>query len=206
MGAGEHENRSGSRGIGRPRSPQVDAAILEAGFDQLAAVGFDRLTMEAVAERAGVSKATLYLRWSTKEDLVVAVVDRFVSEIAIPDSGTVEGDLVHMMEDAVRVYGGRPGAVIPGLLSALAYNKRLAETFRGRFLGPRRTALRTVIDRAVRRGEFPESVDRELALDFLGGPLFYRLLLTGGPLDQRLARDVVSVMLYGLSTRGAPRP
>lgn len=200
------DGRTSARGIGRPRSEQVDEAILEAGLDLLATAGFDRLTMEGVAARAGVSKATLYLRWSSREDLVVAVVERFVSEIAIPDTGAIEGDLLHLMHDAVRVYRGRAGAVMPGLVSALAYHPRLAESLRRLFLKPRRAALRTVLERGVRRGELREDLDYELALDFLGGPLFYRLLITGGPLDDQLARGVVSALLHWLSARGAPRP
>lgn len=195
-----------TRGIGRPRSEQVDEAILEAGLDSLAAVGFERMTMEGVAERAGVSKATLYLRWSSKADLVVAVVERFVSEIALPDTGTIEGDLLQLMRAAVRVYRGKAGDVMAGLVSALAHDRRLADSLRQTFLNPRRAALREVLERGVRRGELREDLDYELALDFLGGPLFYRLLITGGPLDDALANGVVAVMLQSLSAPGVPRP
>lgn len=205
MGAGP-TTRNGSRGPGRPRSEKVDSAILMAALDMLAEVGFDRTTMEGVAERAGVSKASLYLRWSSKEDLVVAVVQQFVSEIKIPDTGTIEGDLLHLMRDAVRVYRGKPGAVMPGLVSALAYNPGLADSLRRIFLKPRRTALRVVLERAVRRGELHEGIDYELALDFLGGPLFYRLLITGAPVDGEFARHLVSAMLNGLVPQGAQHP
>lgn len=205
MGVGSDDRRKVG-GRGRPRSKRVDEAILEAALEALATVGFDRMSMEGVAELAGVSKSTLYLRWSSKEALVVAVVEWFVSEITIPDTGTLEGDLQQLMHDAVRVYQGRPGAIMPGLVSALAYDPQLAESLRQIFLKPRRAALRTVFERGVRRGELREDLDYELALDFLGGPLFYRLLITGGALDDELARGVVSVMLYGLSVRREPRP
>lgn len=204
-----HERTSGEsrvRTIGRPRSKQADEVILTAALDLLATVGFDRMAMEGVAERAGVGKATLYLRWSSKEELVVAVVERFVSEITLPDTGTIEGDLLHLMHEAVRVYRGRPGDVMPGLVSALAYSPRLADALKDVFLKPRRAALRTVLERGVERGELRKDLDYELALDFLGGPLFYRLLITEGPLDDALAHGVVSTMLHGLSARGAPRP
>lgn len=196
---GTRGGRQEARGAGRPRSARADEAIIDAGLNLLATIGFDRITMEGLAEQAGVSKATLYLRWPSKEDLIVAVIERFVSKITIPDTGTIEGDLLHLMQDAVRVYSGRPGAVMPGLVSALAYNPRLAESLREHFLKPRRVALRTVLERAVERGELRDDLDYELALDFLGGPLFYRLLITGGPLDECLARGVVSTMLWGLA-------
>jgi AcrR family transcriptional regulator len=191
--------RQEARGAGRPRSAQADEQIINAALDLLATVGFDRITMEGVAERAGVSKATLYLRWSSKEDLIVTVIGRFVSDITIPDTGAIEGDLLHLMRAAVRVYSGRYGAVMTGLASALAYSPRLAESLREHFLKPRLAALRTVLERAVERGELRDDLDYELALDFLGGPLFYRLLITGGPLDEGLSRGVVSTMLRGLA-------
>lgn len=196
---GTRGGRQEARGAGRPRSAEADEAIINAGLDLLATIGFDRMTMEGVAEQAGVSKATLYLRWSSKEDLIVAVIEHFVSEITIPDTGTVEGDLLHLMQDAVRVYSGSLGAVMPGLVSALAYSPRLAKSLREHFLKPRRAALRTVLERAVERGELRDDLDYELALDFIGGPLFYRLLITGGALDDGLSRGVVSTMLRGLA-------
>lgn len=203
MVVGRSSRDESSRGPGRPRSERVNSAILMAALDMLADVGFDRTTMEGVAERAGVSKASLYLRWSSKEDLVVAVVQEFVREITIPDTGTIEGDLLHLMRDAVRVYRGKAGAVMPGLVSALAYDPRLANSLRRIFLKPRRKALRVVLERAVQRGELHEDIDYELALDFLGGPLFYRLLITGAPLDDDFARHLVSAMLNGLRPQGA---
>lgn len=183
------------RRAGRPRSARADAAILRAAFELLGEVGFDGLTMEAVAERAGVGKATLYRRWSSKEALVTGVVDDFVREITIPDTGSIEGDLLHLMREAVRVYRGPAGRVVAGLVPALTRERRLATTLRASFLKPRREALRSVLERGVERGELRADLSYELALDVLGGPLFYRLLVTGGPIDASLARDVVDLML-----------
>lgn len=190
------------RSVGRPRSERAHSAILQAARELIAEVGFDALTMGGIAERAGVGKATVYRRWSSKERLVVEAVEQLVSEITIPDTGTIEADLLHLMRDAVRVYSGKPGAVIPGLVPALARNRQLAGTLRQAFLKPRRAALRAVLERGVRRGELRAGLDYELALDFLGGPLFYRLLITDGPIDEELARGVVGVMLHGLLEPG----
>ena len=188
---------------GRPRSARADRAILRATLELLAEAGIEGLTMEGIAERAGVGKATLYRRWTGREEVVAAAVEGFVSEITIPDTGTIEGDLLHLMRHAVALYKGRPGRIMPGLVSAMAHSDALARTVRDGFLAHRRTALRTVLERAVRRGELRCDADLELALDFLGGPLFYRLLVTGGPLDDELARGVVDVMLRGMAA--APR-
>lgn len=157
--------------------------------------------MEGVAERAGVGKATVYRRWSSKEALVRAAVEAIVSWIPIPDTGSVRDDLLALERQAVSVYTGKPGRVMPGLVSAMARSRSLAEAIRDDFLRSRRAALRTVLRKGQARGELRADADLELALDFLGGPLFYRLLVTGGPLDDRLAEGVVDVMLHGIGSR-----
>lgn len=186
-------------GRGRPRSERADRAVREATLELLAEHGYGGLTMAGIAERAGVGKTTLYRRYSSPEEAVAGAVEGFVSEITIPDTGTLEGDLLHLMRQAVRVYRGTPGRVMPSLVSAMARDAGLARVVREEFLRSRRAALRAVLERAIRRGELREGIDLELALDVLGGPLFYRLLITGGPIDDDLARGVVKVMLGGVS-------
>jgi len=186
-------------GPGRPRSARVDRAILDATMDLLAADGFDGLTMEGIAERAGVGKATLYRRYKSRTEVVVATVAAFVEEITIPDTGMVEEDLILLEQQAVEVYQGRAGRVLPGLLAAMAASPDVAEAMRTGFLRARRQALATVVERGVARGELREDTNVELALDLLGGPLFYRLLVTGGSLDD-LARGVVRIMLHGMAS------
>jgi AcrR family transcriptional regulator len=188
-------------GPGRPRSERATQAILRAAIDGLAEDGFEGLTMEGVAERAGVGKATVYRRWESKGSMVRAAVESFVSEIAIPDTGSVREDLLTLEREAVALYRGKPGRVMPGLVSAMAVHPELARSVREDFLRARRGALRTVLERGTERGELRADIDMELTLDFLGGPLFYRLLITGGPLNDDLAVGVVDVMLRGLAER-----
>lgn len=184
---------------GRPRSPEADQAILWASLDLLAEGGYAGLTMDGIAARAGVGKATLYRRWKSCEDVVAAAVAHFVEgEIQIPDTGSLEQDLRLLMQRAIETYRGRPGRIMPGLLSAMADSDAVAHSVRARFLTPRREALAAVLERGVARRELAAGLDVELALDFLGGPLFYRLLVTGGPLDDKLAGGVVNTMLHGL--------
>lgn len=194
-----------SRPAGRPRSERVDRAILGATLALLAEVGWGRMTMEGIARRARVGKAAIYRRWRGLDAVLVAAVERMVSEIAIPDTGTIRGDLLELMRQAVALYGGEAGRIMPGLVSAMAHHEEVARAVRGGFLAPRRAALREVLGRAVARGELRADVDSELALDFLGGPLFYRLLVTGGPLDDELAEGTVEVMLRGLNTNETTR-
>jgi AcrR family transcriptional regulator len=200
-----------SRPPGRPRSERADQAILDATLTLLAEEGWDGLTMEGIARRAGVGKATLYRRWKSREEVLTAAVDGLVARITIPDTGSVREDLLVLMHRAVSLYRDEPGRLMPGLVSAMARHPGVATAVREGFLATRRQALLQVLDRAVDRGELRADLDRELALDFLGGPLFYRLLVTGGPLDESLAEGTVEVMLRGLSTaspslEGDPRP
>lgn len=184
---------------GRPRSPEADKAILWASLDLLAEGGYAGLTMEGIAARAGVGKATLYRRWKSFEDVVAAAVTDFVEgKIQIPDTGSLEHDLRLLMQRAVETYRGRPGRIMPGLLAAMAESDAVAHAVRAGFLTQRREALATVLERGVARRELAAGLDVELALDFLGGPLFYRLLVTGGALDDGLVEGVVSTMLHGL--------
>jgi AcrR family transcriptional regulator len=192
---------TGNRITGRPRDRRADEAILRAALELLAERGPHAFRIDDVAERARVGKATIYRRYESKEQLVAAAVGGLVSEIALPDTGSTRGDLLSLMHDAVAVYS-RPFAA--GLMASLVEGMRrddaLAEAVRGGFLAARRAALKTVLERGIARGELRPDVDTELALDVLGGPLFYRLLITGGAIDLGLAEGVVELVLVGFGT------
>lgn len=194
---------TGERSPGRPRSERAHRAILQAALELLASRGYERLTMEAIAEVAGVGKATVYRRWNSKEKVLAAAVASFVSENTLPDTGSIEADLLHLVRGAAVNYRGLPGRIMPGLVSAMAQDEALAQAVRTGFLARRRAALRTVMVRGIRRGELREDIDLELALDFLGGPLFFRLLVSGEPIDDAMARGTVEMMLRGMAR---PRP
>jgi len=104
------------------------------------------------------------------------------------------------MHKAVTVYSGSLEAgVMPGLVDAMSRDPELARTVREGFLAGRRAGLRSVLERGVARGDLSADMDFELALDVLGGPLFYRLLVTGGPIDERLAQGVAELILRGFA-------
>jgi AcrR family transcriptional regulator len=185
---------------GRPREERADRAILAAALELMADHGVRDLRMDDVAARAGVGKATIYRRYSSKDELVAAAVAGLVSEIAVPDTGSTRTDLLAVMNRAVEVYRGSVEAgVMPSLVEAMSRDPELARTVRERVLAPRRAALRDVLERGVDRGDLRPDLDFELALDTLGGPLFYRLLVTGGPIDERLAEAVVDLIMKGLA-------
>ena len=156
--------------------------------------------MDDVADRAGVGKATIYRRYRSKDELVSDAVATLVSEITIPDSGSTRTDLLVLMTQAVKLYSGSLAAgLMPSVLAEASRNPELASTVRERFLAGRRAALSAVLQRGVRRGDLRRGLDLELALDVLGGAIFYRLLVTGGPIDDRLAEGIVELVLRGFA-------
>jgi AcrR family transcriptional regulator len=192
------------RPIGRPREARADRAIFAAALELMAEHGVRDLRVDDVAELAGVGKATIYRRFRSKEDLVTAAVAKLVSEIEVPDTGSTRADLLALMREAVEVYTGpvAPG-LMPSVIEAIRRELGFALAIRENFLNPRRKALQEVLERGVERGDLRPETDLELALDVLGGPLFYRLLITGGRIDNQLAEGVVELILRGFAPHGS---
>jgi AcrR family transcriptional regulator len=195
------DNTTTTRGSrGRPREQRADRAIRAAAVELIAEHGVGEFRMDDVADRARVGKATIYRRYRSKDELVTAAVAGLVSEIKVPDTGSTRGDLLALMRGAVEVYSGSlEAAVMPSLVDAMSRDAGLARAVREGFLAARRAALGAVLARGVERGDLRADLDVELALDVLGGPLFYRLLVTGGPIDRQLADGVVELILRGFA-------
>jgi AcrR family transcriptional regulator len=185
---------------GRPREARADRAILVAALELIAERGVPDLRVDDVAMRAGVGKAAIYRRYRSKDELVASAVAELVSEIAVPDTGSTRGDLLALMRESVALYTGSVAVgAMPSLVEAMHRDPQLARAIRDGFLAERRAALRTVLERGIERGDLVAGLDVELALDVLGGPLFYRLLITGGPIDEQLAEGVVELLMRGFA-------
>ncbi len=195
------ESDAAASAMGRPRDARADRAILQATLELIAERGVHAFRTEDVAARARVGKGAIYRRYPSKDDLVMAAVGALVSEeIVVPDTGSTRADLLALMREAVELYrGSLPGRLMPNLVSAMAQRPDLARAVREGFLIPRRAALTEVLRRGVDRGDLRPDVDLELVLDVLGGPLFYRLLITGGPIDEQLAEGVTQLILGGFA-------
>ena len=191
---------------GRPRNERTDRAILEATLELIAELGVHEFRTEDVAARAGVGKGAIYRRYDSKDTLVTAAIAALVGEeIAVPDTGSTREDLLLLMREAVDLYSGSlAGRLMPNLIGEMARKRELAKAVREGFLAGRRAALSEVLRRGIERGDLSPNADLELVLDVLGGPLFYRLLVTGGPIDERLAEGVADLILRGFSPE-APR-
>ncbi|MEC3954355.1 TetR/AcrR family transcriptional regulator [Nocardia sp. CDC153] len=184
--------------------PQVTAAIRAAAFEELAEAGYGKLSMEAVARRAGVSKPTLYRRWSSKEELVTALI----SEVAIdaadsPDTGTLRGDIRAFLEfSAHALTNPLVARIIPDLLAQAVRVPALREVMQSGIGRSRRAKVAQILHRAIARGELPETLNIELALDFLGAPLFLRVMLGGDPTTPTYLDQLTDMLLtaFGATT------
>jgi AcrR family transcriptional regulator len=172
-------------------------AILDATRELLAEGGVHGLTVEGVAARAGVAKTTIYRRWRSKDELALAVLLDMVEQIVeVPDLGDTRAELVKLLDTAVRILGSTlMGRVMQGLVSDLATDPELGRLFRDRIVGLRVSEVRRLIERGSARGELREGLDVELVHELLFGPVYYRLLLSGGRLDDRLAERVVDAIM-----------
>lgn len=184
------------RSPGRPRNADADRAILDATFELIAEHGLGRLSIEAVAARAGVGKSTIYRRWPSKVALVKEVFNAFVrEEVATPDTGTIRGDLVALVGSIIRAYTTTiAGRVLPDILAETHRSSEFAEAL-GDFWASRREVMFEILGRGVARGELPADIDYELTNELLLGPIYYRFLASRLPLTQERAEVIVDAVL-----------
>jgi AcrR family transcriptional regulator len=188
-----------ARGPGRPRSDAAHQAILEAVIPTIQALGYDAFSIEAVAARAGVGKATIYRRWASKEDLVAEGAARFVSRIPTPDLGALEADLTAVLRSDAAMHSDLASPLLlASLFVAMQRSPRIAVAVREGFIASRQAALRTVLARAVRRGEVAPDVDLDLVVQLCAGPLLYRSVVSGQPSDAATVLRLVDLILHGL--------
>jgi len=179
------------------RAARTDKAILDATRELLAEGGVRDLTVEGVAARSGVAKTTIYRRWRGKHELALAVLlDMVAKVVAVPDLGDTRKELVGFVDGAVKILGSTlMGRVMQGLVSDLATDRALAQGFRDNVVAMRIGEVRRVVERGIARGDLRPDTDVELAHELLFGPVYYRLLLSGGALDKVLAERIVDAVL-----------
>jgi AcrR family transcriptional regulator len=192
-----------TRPRGRPRSETAQTAILSAAITLLLDQGLHAMSMDDVAERAGVSKATIYRWWASKELLAL---DALATEWATPtstkqrDTGSLRGDLLAQLRPWIRQLNERPfGRVIAGLIAEAQTDPGFAKLYREHFIGPRRDATRPLLLRAIARGEISPDTDLELSLDLFYGPIYHRLLHGHAALNDRFTQQVVDAVIKAIS-------
>lgn len=190
------------RPVGRQRLAYKDAAILTATLEILSRVGYDGLTIEEVARRAGVGRPTVYRRWSTKASLALAAVARSSGVPPAPDTGNLRDDLVAVQRHQMTLMNSTLfRTVAPALTAHFSTDAELAESYVRDFVDLRRSAVGTVVERSVTRGELDGEVDIDLIYDALTGPLFYRAVARGERLDRKFVEAIVDQIVDALPVR-----
>jgi AcrR family transcriptional regulator len=186
-----------SQTAGRPRSEEAHQAILDATLELLAEVGFSAFTVEGVATRAGVGKATIYRRWPSKLPLIVEAF-RELPALEEADTGNLVDDLNKMLRSYLHLFNSTPlAAVLPSLAGERAHNPELSQLF-DPVTRSRRQPLIRALARAVERGELSPDLDLELAADLIVGPIAVRLFFTGGKISPKLVGPMVQMALQGI--------
>ena len=191
-----------STSAGRPRSEEAHQAILDATLELLVEVGFSGLTVEGVASRAGVGKATIYRRWASKIPLIVEAFGQLPG-FEDCDTGSLAEDLKQMLKRYLEVFNTTAlSAVLPSLAGERFHNPELSVLFEP-VSKNRRQPLLAAFDRARERGEIPSDIDIELAADLVVGPIAVALFFKGGRLKPEMVTPMVDLALAGLGTSRA---
>ena len=191
---------------GGPRSEQARRALLEATAELLRERDLPTISADDIAERAGVSKATIYRWWESKSALAL---DAFLEELArgregpVPDTGSLRGDLFASLRARSRVLAANPwlGRTMAVLVAKAASDPNLREAYLDHVVRPLRAQARVFFDRAVERREIPPDVDVDVALDLTYGAMYHRVFHGHAPLGDRFAKTVVDIVVTGIGVR-----
>jgi AcrR family transcriptional regulator len=182
---------------GRARNPRTHQAILDAAVELLAEIGYQELSIERVAARAGVGKATIYRWWNSKSALVIEAMEHGMPLTPPPHTGDPRIDLRATIKAAAQTYAATPvGATVRALAADIPRDPATAQRLR-QFLRPRRDAAREVLHQAAAVGQLPADVDIETVIDLFVGAIYYRRMVRGVEIDDGLIEQLVSLILDG---------
>lgn len=190
-----------ARRPGRRRDDSRDDAILDAARALLVERGYENTTMDAVAEKAGAGKATLYRRWSSKSDLVVDAItchryaDLTVDDV--PDTGSLRGDLLELHRAKMRT---DTEALMVGLAAAVRDDPQVASAFQRQFVQARTGLVRDLFERASRRGEIPPGRDLDMIATVAPAMISYHKITTGKPLEPDFVVRLIDSVIVPLAT------
>jgi AcrR family transcriptional regulator len=193
--------------VSRPRSAESHAAILQAALELVVEGGLRGTTIEGIAARAGVGKATIYRRWKTKEELFNEALRGIA--IPLPDSemGSLREDVLALTAFNLEHMPRKVALLMPRLMVEAADDPELFAVMREVLVEPRRNVLKAILRRAIARGELRGDLDLEDVVDLLIGPLIYEILITGAdmPTVSKLPARILDMALEGLAPRPASR-
>ena len=201
------DRRTKSESRGRPRSEESEEAILTATIQLLSEKPLRDITIEEIARKAGVGKATIYKWWPSKAYVALDAFLRTTNQMMpMPDTGSVRRDIMEQLRSLMVFYRSGAGRVLGQFVAESQVDKEFASLFRQRFLRPRREASGVIFDRGVERGEIEQNFDRELVLDMMFGAAIYRMIVGHAPLEAKMADGMVSILFGGLENRSSERP
>ena len=186
---------------GRPRSAQSHQAMLQATLELLAEVGFERMSIEAIANRAGVGKTTIYRRYQSKEELVADAIESLREEVIIPDTGTIWSDIDALIENAAQITLSPLGRqTVAMIISSASSNPQFAQIYWTKYLQPRRQAFAVVIERAKVRNEIQADLDPGLVFDAISGIMLYaQIFQPTTETWKEYVRRALNLLLTGVS-------
>jgi AcrR family transcriptional regulator len=178
----------------------ITAAIRNAVMNELAEVGYGRLSIEAVARRAGVGKTAIYRRWSNKLEMVLEIVSAVAERsVPMPDTGSFAGDLQLLLFIVSRALQHRIASqIIPDLMAEAARNPKIAETLQRALRTHQQAVGEKIVGQAVERGELPADTNADLAVDMMLGPLYWRLAVSRTPIDDDYLENLSNAVLGAL--------
>jgi AcrR family transcriptional regulator len=184
---------------------EITTAIRRALMQELAAVGYGRLSIEAVARRAGVSKTAIYRRWNSKLELVVEIVVAAAgSKLPALDTGSLRGDLSLLFQVVAHALSHPLASqIVPDLLAEAARNPEIDETLQGVLRAKQQEIGGSLVARAVQRGEVPAGTDPQAAVDLIVGPLYWRLAVTRTAPTEAYLEALVESVAAGLGAAPA---
>ncbi len=185
-------------GGGRPLDASRDDVLRAAALELLADIGYDRLTIDKIAARAGAGKATIYRRWSGKAELIVDALMCEKVKLPVPDTGTLRGDLAALVDQADMSTSQLDTHVIIGLVSALPHDAELRDVFRTQLVDAHIATLALVFERAESRSEIPPVANLEMIASILPALVLHRLIVTATGPDRNFFESVIDNVLLPL--------
>lgn len=200
--AGVDSASAGTQSCHASRRSRSERAVLDAARELLAESGFGSLTVEGVATRAGVAKTTIYRRYRSRTDLALAVLIEGVSDVnSQPYVQDTTTELVLLVNRTIHLMSTTLwGRVMKGLVSEVAADPELAQVYREQVVSKRVADIRLLVERGIARGELRPGLDPEMVTDLLLGPIYYRLFLSGSPLDEDFGKRLVATLLPAFAT------
>jgi AcrR family transcriptional regulator len=197
---GEDAVDGGSEGVSasghQKRRARTERVVLDTTRELLAGSGFGSLTIERVAERSGVAKSTIYRRYRSRNDLALAVLLDMLGDVStLPYAEDTQAELSRLVNRTVDLMSNSLlGRIMQGLVSEVAADVELARTYRETVVAKRVQEVTALVERGTDRGELRDGLDPELVTDLLLGPIYYRLFLSGEPLDKAFGEQLVATL------------